>query len=115
MNKQRQFQTRGMRIVSRPHVILLLLLAAFAPLLSRAQGTDRAERILFDARIFTGIPDHPYAEAVAIRGDKISAVGNLPDVSRAASASGVCMAAQLLRRASGPTRYQPSGFPTDLM
>ena len=52
-----------------------------------AQGTDRAERLFFNGHIFTAVPEHPYAEAVAIRGDKIIAVGNLPDVSKALSAS----------------------------
>jgi len=41
---------------------------------------------LFHAKIFTGDPQNPYAEAVAIRGDKIVAVGNLREVTKAASA-----------------------------
>jgi predicted amidohydrolase YtcJ len=45
---------------------------------------DAPVRILFNAQIFTGDPDHPYAEAVAIRGGQILAVGNLPDVEQAA-------------------------------
>jgi predicted amidohydrolase YtcJ len=44
------------------------------------------ERIFFHAKIFTGDPQNPYAEAVAIRGNKIIAVGNLPAVVKAASA-----------------------------
>src|SRR5690349_16405778 len=51
---------------------------------SWGQGTDKAERILFNAKVFTGVADHPYAEAVAIRGDKIVAVGNLAEVMQAA-------------------------------
>ncbi len=39
--------------------------------------------VLFHAKVFTGEPDHPYAEAVAIRGDKIVAVGTRGDVSKA--------------------------------
>jgi len=50
-----------------------------------AQGPDKAERVFVNAKIFTGVPEHPYAEAVAIRGDRIVAVGNLPDVLHAAS------------------------------
>jgi predicted amidohydrolase YtcJ len=64
------------------------LLAALALCCSASvswgQGSDKAERILFNAKVFTAVPDQPYAEAVAIRGDKIVAVGNLADVSRAA-------------------------------
>ena len=37
--------------------------------------------VLFHAKIFTGEPDHPYAEAVAIRDDKIVAVGSSGEVS----------------------------------
>jgi predicted amidohydrolase YtcJ len=51
---------------------------------SWGQGSDKTERILFNAKVFTGVPDHPYAEAVAIRGDKIVAVGNLVEVLQAA-------------------------------
>jgi predicted amidohydrolase YtcJ len=47
---------------------------------SWGQGEDKAERVLFNAKVFTGVPDHPYAEAVAIRGDKIVAVGSLAEV-----------------------------------
>ena len=40
------------------------------------------ERVLYNGKIFTGEPEHPYAEAVAIRGDKIVAVGNRGEVSK---------------------------------
>jgi len=42
------------------------------------------DRIFFNAKVFTADPQHPYAEAVAIRSDKILAVGNLPEVAKAA-------------------------------
>src|SRR6266705_1412887 len=48
-----------------------------------AQGADATERVFYNARIFTAEPDHPYAEAVAIRGDKIVAVGSWVDVEKA--------------------------------
>jgi hypothetical protein len=51
-----------------------------------AQGGS-GERILFNAKVFTGNPENPYAEAVAVRGDKIIAVGSLTEVSKSASAS----------------------------
>jgi predicted amidohydrolase YtcJ len=41
------------------------------------------ERVLYNAKVFTAEPEHPYAEAVAIRGDKIVAVGSRGDVSKA--------------------------------
>lgn len=66
---------------------MLALITFCWPSFSFAQGTDTAERLLFNAKVFTGVPDRPYAEAVAIRGDKIIAVGNLPDVTHAVSAN----------------------------
>ncbi len=50
-----------------------------------AQEGER-EQIFFHAKVFTGDPQSPYAEAVAIRGGKIIAVGNLSEVSKTASA-----------------------------
>jgi predicted amidohydrolase YtcJ len=46
-----------------------------------------SERIYFNAKIFTANPEDPYAEAVAIRGDKIVAAGNLAEVARSVSAN----------------------------
>jgi hypothetical protein len=45
------------------------------------------EKIFFHAKVFTGDPQNPYADAVAIRGDQIIAVGNLPDVMKSTSAN----------------------------
>jgi len=41
-------------------------------------------RVFYNAKVFTGVPGHPYAEAVAISGDKIIAVGAQADVMKAA-------------------------------
>lgn len=72
---------------TRYRIFLSVLILVCLPIRSWAQGHDGAERLLFNAKVFTGVPDHPYAGAVAIRGDKILAVGNLPDVSPAVSSS----------------------------
>ena len=64
-------------------VVVASLLLAISPLW--AQGSAD-ERFLFHAQIFTADPQNPYAEAVAIRGDKIVAVGNLPEVEKSVSA-----------------------------
>jgi predicted amidohydrolase YtcJ len=50
------------------------------------QGNSVSERIFYNAKIFTAEPEHPYAEAVAIRGDKIVGVGNLAEVAKSVSA-----------------------------
>ena len=42
------------------------------------------DQILYHAKIFTADPQNPYAEAVAIRDGKILAIGNLPEVEKAA-------------------------------
>jgi len=55
--------------------------------LQAALAHAAAERIFYNAKIFTAEPDHPYAEAVAIRGDKIVAVGNRNEVSKAVAPS----------------------------
>ena len=44
-------------------------------------------QIFYNAQIFTAEYDHPYAEAVAIRGDRIVAVGALQAVEQAAGAA----------------------------
>ena len=78
-----------MRHFSRRNLVLLFT-TIFFPLRSHsplwAQETS-GERILFHAKVFTGDPQNPYAEAVAIRGDKIIAVGNLPEVAKSVSAN----------------------------
>jgi predicted amidohydrolase YtcJ len=51
-----------------------------------AQANSR-ERIFFHAKVFTADPQNPYAEAVAIRADRIIAVGTLPEVSKSVSAN----------------------------
>ena len=69
-------------------VVLTISLVATilsTPTTTWAQGRDNAERVLFNAKVFTAVPEHPYAEAVAIRGDKVVAVGNLTDVARSVS------------------------------
>jgi predicted amidohydrolase YtcJ len=75
------------RRVSRHYFFLLFVTTFFAvqpdsPLW--AQGSS-GERILFNAKVFTGDAQNPYAEAVAIRGDTIIAVGNLREVVKSAS------------------------------
>ena len=63
-------------------VILTLGLSA-SPL--RAQGTAN-ERVFFNAKIFTAEPESPYAEAIAIRGGKIVAVGTYAEVAKSVGA-----------------------------
>jgi len=73
--------------ISRCHLVFLLvtnflLVQATSSLWGQENPGDR---IFFHAKVFTGDAEHPYAEAVAIRGDKIIAVGNLAEVLKVAS------------------------------
>jgi predicted amidohydrolase YtcJ len=62
-------------------LFVLLFVSAALP-----DGSNAQERVFYNAKIFTAEPEHPYAEAVAIRSGKIVAVGNLNEVSNAVSA-----------------------------
>lgn len=48
---------------------------------------EHSAEIFFNAKVFTGDPQNPYAEAVAIHGDKIAAVGSLAEVEKSVSAN----------------------------
>src|SRR5262252_2153002 len=77
---QNQFIPGG---VMRRFAFLLFAVAAVSSFVC-AQADHAAERVFFNAKVFTAEPEHPYAEAVAIRGDKIVAVGAQVDVMQAA-------------------------------
>lgn len=67
---------------------LALLCVAAGMRAAFAAADDAASPLLFyDAQVFTAEFDRPYAEAVAIRGDRIIAVGSLGDVERTAGPS----------------------------
>jgi len=53
---------------------------------ARPDDSNAQERVFYNAKIFTAEPEHPYAEAVAVRGGKIVAVGSLQEVSKSVSA-----------------------------
>ena len=62
--------------------VFLFLSLAMVPGRIAAQK-DLRETIFYNAKVFTGEPQNPYAEAVAIQGEKVIAVGNLSEVSKA--------------------------------
>jgi predicted amidohydrolase YtcJ len=61
---------------------LIVFAIAVSVSTARAEADDGAERVFYNARIFTAETEQPYAEAVAIRGDKIVAVGTRADVEK---------------------------------
>jgi len=76
-----------MRYFSRYFSLLLFVPIIFLvqPNSSSWAQENSGERIFYHAKVFTGDPQNPYAEAVAIRGDKIIAVGNLSQVEKSVS------------------------------
>ena len=62
-------------------------LGSFCCLMFASTLLHAQDQIFFNAKVFTADPQHPYAEAVAIRGDKIFAIGNLAEVTKAAPAA----------------------------
>jgi predicted amidohydrolase YtcJ len=71
-----------------PRCLAVLVVGAFFFLTGAPVEAQEGfgERILFHAKVFTGDAQNPYAEAVAIRGDKIVAVGSLAEVEKSVSA-----------------------------
>jgi len=70
---------------SRRSILLLLVTSFFFQHALWAQQSP--DKIFFHAKVFTADPQSPYAEAVAIRGDKILAVGNLSEVEKSSYAT----------------------------
>ena len=71
------------RVLGRSSIFLYVITLLFGCAV-QPQAQTSQDQILFNAKIFTADPQNPYAEAVAIRGDKILAVGNLSEVAKAA-------------------------------
>jgi predicted amidohydrolase YtcJ len=65
---------------------LFLLSTLVLASVALSDGSNAQERVFYNAKVFTAEPEHPYAAAVAIRGDKIVAVGSLPEVVKSVSA-----------------------------
>jgi hypothetical protein len=67
----------------KPNRIFLVLLLILASLTAGAQNKKNpADLILHNGRIYTSDPQHPWAEALAIRGAKLVAVGDDDEVTR---------------------------------
>jgi predicted amidohydrolase YtcJ len=71
----------------RNRISATLIVAAFFASVAWAGAGQSPERVFYNAKIFTGEPEHPYAQAVLIRGDKIIAVGSSAEILQNAPAS----------------------------
>lgn len=70
-------------MASRKCLGLAVLLCMFLLISTRAVADDAVERVFCNAKLFTADPQRPYAEAVALRNDKIIAVGSCDEVKKA--------------------------------
>lgn len=73
------------KLIVRPSVALTA--ALLLTLLSACGQNEPASLIVQDAKIWTGNSDQPWAEALAVRGDTIIAVGSIDDVTQYADDS----------------------------
>jgi len=64
--------------------LIVLALALAGGFAGEAAGAGKADRIFVNGRIWTGDPTKPWAEALAIRGTAILAVGSTREVKRLA-------------------------------
>ena len=67
----------------------LALLMTLAPLAASAQepaGGDSVSLVVVNARVWTGDARRPWADAVAVRGERIAAVGSSAEVRKMAGA-----------------------------
>jgi predicted amidohydrolase YtcJ len=64
---------------------LVVVLAAFQACRATPEG-NMVDLALINAKVWTGDPGRPWAEAVAVRGEKIQAVGTTAEVRRLAAA-----------------------------
>jgi len=69
--------------MERGEFLLLVVAVLGATMILGAQSDPASERLLYNGKVFTAEPEHPYAEAVAIRGDKIVAAGARVNVAKA--------------------------------
>ncbi len=74
--------------VSRPLVATLLVLLAACDM-KRSDGAGGVTLAIVNARVWTGNPQRPWADAVAISGERITAVGSSAEVRKAAGAAEV--------------------------
>lgn len=63
-------------------VLLIAILPLLAALLPPPAAAQEADLILTNARVWTGEQDQPWAQAVAVRGERILAVGSAAEIER---------------------------------
>ncbi len=81
----------------RRHLPALLIALSVIPAAAKPTAPPVADLVLTNGRVFTGDPAKPWAEAVAIRGERIVAVGSTTEVlAQAGKASTIDLGGRLL-------------------
>src|SRR5438309_7820874 len=75
-----------MSTTNRLYRYVSTLAAVIAPLASR-MSAQAPSLVLLNGRIFTGDSARPWVQALAVRGDRIAAIGSTAEVSRLAGAT----------------------------
>jgi predicted amidohydrolase YtcJ len=94
---------------------IFLLVLLFAAPSSMANAASRADLILYNGKVFTSRSERPQAEAIAIRGDRILAVGSNREI-QALSGIGtkrIDLGGRLLIPGLNDAHYHLSVAPTD--
>ncbi len=92
---EKRFVTRRIRVSCRGGMLmslivaLFLLLAGFPAGLAPHQESARADIIVKNARIWTADSTHPWVEALAVRGNRIMAVGDNGSIAQMSGAGTV--------------------------
>jgi len=79
---------RAPRVLRRLHLTtILIMMSAFTLAAPAGAQTAPVSIAVVNARIWTGNPKRPWAEAIAVRGDRIAAVGSSAEIRKMTAAS----------------------------
>src|SRR5690349_16560863 len=79
---------RAPRVLRRLHLTtILIMMSAFTLAAPAGAQTAPVSLAVVNARIWTGNPKRPWAEAIAVRGDRIAAVGSSAEIRKMTAAS----------------------------
>ena len=89
----------------RPSVVLIALLAGVST------QNSPVDLLILNARVYTGVPATPWAEAIAISGDRISRVGSSADLKSLKAARVVDAQGRLLIPGINDAHTHPEAYP----
>lgn len=77
----------GITSASAARLLCLLIASSLLPAAAQPAAQSAADLVLTNGRIFTGDPARPWAEAVAIKGERIAALGSATEIRAQAPTS----------------------------